>query len=33
MNNPFDLQINKDGLRKCQKEAYEAILSCNPPKN
>ncbi|MFA5618446.1 MAG: DEAD/DEAH box helicase, partial [Syntrophorhabdaceae bacterium] len=27
MNNPFDLQINKDGLRKCQKEAYEAILS------
>lgn len=27
MNNPFNLQINKDGLRKCQKEAYEAILS------
>ncbi len=27
MNNPFDLDINKDGLRKCQKEAYEAILS------
>ncbi|MDP2672937.1 MAG: DEAD/DEAH box helicase family protein [Nanoarchaeota archaeon] len=27
MNNPFDLQINKNGLRKCQKEAYEAILS------
>lgn len=27
MNNPFNLQINKNSLRKCQKEAYEAILS------
>ncbi len=27
MNNPFNLQINKNGLRKCQKKAYEAILS------
>lgn len=24
--NPFDLKINKDGLRKCQREAYEAII-------
>ena len=27
MTNPFNLEVNKDGLRKCQKEAYEAILN------
>lgn len=26
VTSPFNLQIKKDGLRKCQKEAYEAIL-------
>ena len=27
MEHPFNSQINKNGLRKCQKEAYEAILN------
>ena len=27
MTHPFNLKVNKDGLRKCQKEAYEAILN------